>query len=86
MLTGHSPIKGFKYNVQVLLNGWVLSALMWCIGTGLQSVPDVLVNGWISRVGVYIVFAGWGCGLISLAWFMVLMVIYLYARRTGQIL
>ena len=86
MLTGPSPIKGVKYNVQVLLNGWVLSALIWCIGTGLQSVPDVFVNGWITRVGVYIVFAGWGCGLISLVLFLVLMGIYLYARRTGKIL
>lgn len=86
MLTDHAPIKGVRYNVQVLLNGWVLSALLWCIGTGLQSVPVDLINGWIYRIGVYIVFAGWGCGLISLVIFVVLMVIYLHARRTGKIL
>ncbi len=86
MLTGHTPIKGVRYNVQVLLNGWVMSALMWCIGTGLQSVPERLVDGWISRIGVYIVFAGWGCGLLSLVLFLVLMVTYLRARRSGKIL
>ncbi len=86
MLAGHKPIKGVRYNVQVLLNGWVLSALMWCIGSGLQSVPEGIVDGWSSRVGVYIVFAGWGCGLISFVLFLVLMGIYLRARRMGKIL
>jgi hypothetical protein len=86
MLTGHAPIKGVRYNVQVLLNGLVLSALLWCIGIGLQSVPEDLVDVGIYRIGVYIVFAGWGCGLISLVIFVVLMVIYLHARRTGKIL
>jgi|LNAP01.1.fsa_nt_gb hypothetical protein len=86
MLTGHNPIKGVRYNVQVLLNGWVVSALMWCVGTGLQSVPDGFVDGWISRVGVYVVYAGWWCGLISLVLFLVLMGIYLRARRAGKIL
>lgn len=86
MLTGHTPIKGVRYNVQVLLNGWVLSALMWCIGTGLQSVPEVVVNGWLSRIGIYLVFAGWGSGIISLVIFVVLMGVFLHARRTGKIL
>lgn len=86
MLTGPTQIKGVKYNVQILLNGWVLSALMWCIGSGLQSVPDDIVEGLVSRVGVYIVYAGWGCGLISFAIFLVLMVKYIHARRTGKIL
>lgn len=86
MLTGPTPIKGVRYNVQVLLNGWVLSALMWCIGSGFQSVPDGIVEGWMNRVGIYIVYAGWGCGLVSLVIFLVLMGIYLHARRKGNIL
>ncbi|TCV51580.1 hypothetical protein EDB99_107246 [Pseudomonas sp. 460] len=86
MLTGPTPLKGVRYNVQVLLNGWVLSALMWCIGSGLQSVPDGIIDGWMNRAGVYIVYAGWGGGIVSLAIFLVLMGIYLHARRTGKIL
>lgn len=79
-------MKGVRYNVQVLLNGWVLSALMWCIGSGLQSVPDGIVDGWMSRGGPYIVYAGWGAGLISFVIFLVLMGKYLHARRKGKIL
>ncbi|MDD1009394.1 hypothetical protein M5G27_18115, partial [Pseudomonas shahriarae] len=66
MLTGQTPIKGVRYKVQLLLNGWVLAALLWCIGAGIKSVDDNILNGWISRVGTYFVYAGWACGLISL--------------------
>jgi len=86
MLTDQTPIKGVRYNVQLLLNGWVLSALLWCIGAGLKSVADKILDGWISRVGIYFVYAGWACGLISLVIFLVLMGIYLHARRTEKIL
>ncbi len=86
MLTGPTPINGVRYNVQVLLNGWVLSALMWCIGSGLQSVPVLIVDGCMNRAGVYIVYAGWGSGLVSLVIFLVLMGIYLHARRKGKLL
>lgn len=86
MLSAHTPVKGFKYNVQILLNGWVLAALLWCAGSGLQSVPADFVEGWINRIGVYIVYAGWACGLVSLIMFLVLMGIYFHARRTGKIL
>ncbi|VVP30525.1 hypothetical protein PS880_04313 [Pseudomonas fluorescens] len=86
MLTGPTPIKGVRYNVQVLLNGWVLSALMWCIGSGLKSVPAGIFDGWINRVGVYFVYAGWGGGLVSLVVFLLLMGKYLHARRLGKVL
>ena len=86
MLSGPTQIKGFKYNIQLLLNGWVLSALMWCTGSGLQSVPLDLVDGWINRIGAYIVYAGWGCGVVSFIIFLVLTGKYLRARRQEKIL
>ena len=86
MLTGNAPIKGVRYNVQLLLNGWVLSALLWCIGAGFKSVAVDFLDGLVSRIGIYFVYAGWTLGLLSLVIFLVLMGVYLHARRTGKIL
>lgn len=86
MLAGHVAIKGIKYNVQFLLNGWVLSALLWCIGSGLQSVSESIADGWIPLIGAYVVYAGWGCGFVSAIIFAMLMCRYWWARRAGKIL
>lgn len=86
MLSAQVPIKGIRFMIQVLLNGWVLSALLWCIGTGLQSVSSNIVYGWIPRIGDYIVYIGWGCGSGSVLIFVLLMCKYWWTRQSGKIL
>ncbi|WP_046483590.1 hypothetical protein [Pseudomonas veronii] len=86
MLAGETPIKGVRYNVQLLLNGWVLSALLWCFGSGMQSLAGNILDGWLIRIGFYIEVVGWSCGLISVIIFIALSGVYFYARRKGKIL
>lgn len=86
MLSNQVPIKGIKFNFQLLLNGWVLAALLWCIGSGLQSFSVDIVDGWIPRIGAYIVYAGWVCGTGSVLIFLLLMCKYWWARRSGRVL
>ncbi|KAA0946214.1 hypothetical protein FQ186_25945 [Pseudomonas sp. ANT_H14] len=86
MLADETPIKGVRYNVQLLLNGWVLSALLWCFGSGIQFVAGSVLDGWLVRIGLYIEVVGWACGLISAVVFMMLIGIYFTGRRKGKIL
>jgi hypothetical protein len=86
MLADQVSIKGIKFNFQMLLNGWVLSAVLWCVGTGLLSISTDIADGCIPRIGGYIIYAGWGWGGGTLLVFIFLMCKYWWVRRSGKIL
>ncbi|MNJ45065.1 hypothetical protein D3C77_401430 [compost metagenome] len=86
MLAGQSRAKGVKYCFQLLLNGWVISAILWCLG----SLVDFIANEFDLvipyELDFWLKIAGWIVGGLFFIVFMIRLFIYWHGRRSGKYL
>ncbi|AXQ51151.1 hypothetical protein DZA28_28760 [Pseudomonas alloputida] len=86
MLATQSRSKGVKYNVQLLLNGWVFAALLWALGSLIEFLLEELEVSIPHSYGLWVKASGWGLGGIFFLLFVVRIAIYGYNRKSGKYL
>lgn len=84
MLATQKQPKGVKYNIQLLMNGWVVAALLWAVG----SLIDFLLEKFgiipTYRYGFWIKVVGWAVGGIFFVFCIIRLAIYRYHRKMGK--
>lgn len=90
MLAKSPKSVGFKYELKILLNGWTLSALLWCSGLSVEYIGNVIdvisfANA-MGCLGYWIKFGGWAVGGLFVLIFAARLCLYFHRRRKGQFL
>ncbi|MBA1204761.1 MULTISPECIES: hypothetical protein [Pseudomonas] len=86
MLAKSKQPNGVKYNIQLLMNGWVVAALFWVVG----SLTDFLLEKFeiipAYSYGFWVKVIGWAMGGFFVALFIIRLVIYRYHVKMGKYL
>mgnify|MGYP000155926018 CR=1 FL=1 len=86
MLATQKQPEGVKYNIQLLMNGWVIAALLWTVGSLIGFLLEKLEVNPAYSYGFWIKVVGWGVGGIFLALFISRLAIYRYHKKMGKYL
>lgn len=86
MLATQKQPKGVKYNIQLLMNGWVVAALLWTVGSLIEFLLEKFEVTPAYSYGLWVKVVGWAVGCIFFAMFISRLAIYRYHKRLGKYL
>ena len=86
MLATQKQPKGVKYNIQLLMNGWVVAALLWTVGSLIEFLLEKFEVIPAYSYGFWVKVVGWAVGGIFFALFISRLAIYRYHKKMGKYL
>lgn len=86
MLAGQNPNDGFKYNFKVFLNGWVIALFVLCFGTLVGFIATFFWTDTLGVIALCIRVVAWIIGGAFSVIFVIRLILYAIAHKTGKIL